>query len=82
MGPSFAGTPELPVMELPEREYAILRHVGPYEKSGASYARLCGEWLPLSGREPAWAPALEFYRNDPRTTPPAELATDICVPLD
>jgi AraC family transcriptional regulator len=69
------------VAELPARDYAVLRHKGSYETLSESYAVLCGQWLPFSRREPAWAPAVEFYRNNPETTPPSDLLTDICIPL-
>jgi AraC family transcriptional regulator len=62
-------------------EYAVTLHRGPYEQLHATYERLCGEWLPHSGREPAIAPCFEVYLNDPKTTRPAELLTQIHMPL-
>ncbi len=79
--PEFTPVGEFGVQELPEREYAMARHVGPYSTLSDSYARLCGGWLAQSGREPASAPAVEYYRNDPRSTAPEQLVTDIYVPL-
>lgn len=67
---------------LPEREYALVRHTGPYERLSDAYAWLCGVWLPRSGREAASAPPLEFYRNRPQQTPPEQLITDIHLPLE
>lgn len=61
--------------------YAVLRYTGPYAGLGAAYKWLYGTWLPASGREAADAPAFEEYINSPRDTPPAELLTDICLPL-
>jgi AraC family transcriptional regulator len=81
LGREFAGSGEVGVVELPAREYATCRHVGPYELLGETYAALCGQWLPWSGREPGDAPGLEFYRNDPRNAAASELITDIFVPL-
>ncbi|WP_321477517.1 AraC family transcriptional regulator [uncultured Paludibaculum sp.] len=72
----------LDLHELPAGEYAVLRHVGPYHLLGAAYARLCGEWLPHSGREAAFRASIEYYRNDPRHTPAEQLITDICIPLE
>jgi len=40
------------------------------------------EWLPGTGAEPASAPFFETYRNFPEETPPEELITDICIPLE
>ena len=67
---------------LSERDYAVVRHVGPYQDVGELYAWLCGVWLPSSGREAASAPPLEIYRNHPPQTPPPELVTDVCLPLE
>ncbi len=63
-------------------EYAVYQHVGPYETLGYSYSRLCGGWLPGSGRELRASPPLEFYRNSPMNTTPDKLITDIYLPLE
>ena len=62
--------------------HAILRHTGPYEELPGAYAALFGTWLPESGEEAANQPVFEIYLNDPTSTPPAELETDICMPLN
>jgi len=62
-------------------EYAVTTHFGPYKKLGETYAKLFGQWLPRSGRELGDAPSFEVYLNDPNSTEPEELVTDICVPL-
>jgi AraC family transcriptional regulator len=62
-------------------EYAVGEHRGSYATLGDTYARLCGEWIPASGREPNTAPAFEVYRNSPRTAAPEDLRTDIYLPL-
>jgi AraC family transcriptional regulator len=62
-------------------EYAVATHRGPCATLGDTYARLCGGWLPASGREPAPAPALEVYRNSPQNAAPEGLLTDVHVPL-
>jgi AraC family transcriptional regulator len=61
--------------------YVVVTHAGSYETIGDTYARLCGEWLPGSGAELLHAPSLEFYRNSPKNTAPANLITDIHMPL-
>lgn len=66
---------------LPSGPAAHLTHKGPYADLPASYRLIYAEWLPTSGREPADTPSYEIYRNDPRSTPPTELLTDIYVPL-
>jgi len=62
-------------------EYAVLRHIGPYSNMRSAYQWLYGEWLANSGREVADQPAFEEYLNNPREVPPAELITDIYMPL-
>lgn len=76
-------TPEIPVLvdTLPGGDYAIITHQGPYEKLEDTYKAVMGQWLPQSGREFRNSPSFEVYRNDPATTPPEELLTDIHVPL-
>ncbi|MGV2288384.1 AraC family transcriptional regulator [Trinickia sp. YCB016] len=78
--PSEIAAP-LSLTAIPGGQYAVLRHQGPYADMAAAYQWLYGEWLPQSGREAADAPAFEEYLNNPRNTPPAELLTDICLPL-
>lgn len=73
---------DIGVQEVRGGEYAVTTHHGPYDKLGDTYARLCGEWLPASGREAGSAPGFEMYRNSPQDTPPAELLTDIYIPLE
>ncbi|WP_315981699.1 GyrI-like domain-containing protein [Aliamphritea spongicola] len=62
-------------------EYAVLRHKGPYADLASAYQWLYGVWLPQSGRLPADQPCFEEYLNNPREVAPAELLTDIYVPL-
>jgi AraC family transcriptional regulator len=63
-------------------EYAVTTHRGPYEAVGRTIARLCGEWLPASGREPRSAPTFGVFRNSPLVTPPEDLLTEIYLPLE
>jgi AraC family transcriptional regulator len=62
-------------------QYAVLRHRGPYSDMHAAYQWLYGTWLVQSGREAADAPAFEEYLNNPKETAPADLLTEICLPL-
>jgi AraC family transcriptional regulator len=73
---------EVGILEVPPAEYAVTMHQGPYETLSETYARLCGGWLPASGREARNAPSIEIYHNLPQTTPPAERLTGIHVPLE
>jgi len=82
MPDTFAGTVDLPVAVIANGEYACAVVKGPYTLLAPAYAWLCGVWGPDSGREFAAAPCLEFYLNDPKTTPPEAWLTEICVPLE
>lgn len=78
----FGAAPEgFELLELEGGEHAIGLHRGPYDRLHESYRWLFGQWLPSSGREPANRAVHEIYVNDPRTTPPADLVTHVCIPL-
>lgn len=62
-------------------EYAVLRHKGPYAEMHKAYKWLYAEWLPKSGRQLRDALMFEEYINNPREVAPAELLTDIHLPL-
>ena len=78
---SFMPDGEIGVQVIPGGDYAMTTHFGPYEKVGETYARLFGQWLPRSGRELRGTPCFEVYLNDPHSTEPEDLLTDIYVPL-
>jgi AraC family transcriptional regulator len=69
------------IVTLPPLRVAAMRYRGPYAEIERAYTQLFRDWLPDSGEEPAEHPCIEEYLNDPKTTPPAELLTDILVPL-
>jgi AraC family transcriptional regulator len=69
------------VQEIAGGRYAVVTHHGPYEKLAETYAAVMGQWLPAHSHELMSGPSLEFYRNDPNKTPPADLLTDVYVPL-
>jgi AraC family transcriptional regulator len=79
---SFTPTGDIGVQTIAGGEYAITTHFGSYEKLGETYAKLFGQWLPRSGRELRSLPCFEIYLNDPESTEPEELLTDIYVPLE
>lgn len=60
---------------------AVMTYKGPYSGLAAAYQTLFGQWLPESGEEPADAPCYEISLNNPRTTAPEDLLTEICLPL-
>jgi AraC family transcriptional regulator len=78
---TFVPEGEIGVQVIPGGEYAITTHFGPYQKLGETYTKLLGQWLPRSGRELRSAPCFEVYLNDPQSTEPEDLITDIYAPL-
>ena len=62
-------------------EYATLIYKGPYAGLHAAYDWFFGTWLPQSGRELREAPPFEEYLNSPMDTAPADLLTEIHLPL-
>lgn len=62
-------------------KYACTVHVGAYTGLGDTWARFMGGWLPQSGHRMGEGPAFELYRNDPRTTEPEELVTELYMSL-
>ena len=78
---NFEAVDDLQVQTLQPGEYAILSHEGPYTGLKDAYCWLFGEWLSTSGREFGNQPPLEVYVNDPNSTPPEELLTEIWVLL-
>jgi len=78
---SFLPSEEIGVQIIPGGDYAVTTHFGPYQKLGETYVKLLGQWLPQSGRELCLTPCFEVYLNDPQSTEPEDLITDIYAPL-
>jgi AraC family transcriptional regulator len=79
---NFKPQGDIAVQTLSGGDYAVTTHIGPYDKLGQTYAKLYGQWIVQSGRELWSEPCLEFYLNDPESTDPEDLLTDIHVPLE
>lgn len=73
--------PPLEVVTLPAGRHAVLTFTGPYAGLQAAYDQLFGIWLPQSGETPADSPVFEIYLNNPMDTAPADLVTELCLPL-
>jgi AraC family transcriptional regulator len=63
-------------------EYAVTTHHGPYATVGETYGNLYGQWMPHHGLLPRSLPCFEVYLNDPESTEPEELLTDIYAPIE
>lgn len=61
--------------------FSVLHLKGPYSGLAAAYQYLYGPWIAENQAALRDAPAFEIYLNDPTTTAPADLLTDIYMPL-
>jgi AraC family transcriptional regulator len=75
------GEGEIGTQTIAGGEYALVTHCGPYTGLDEAYRYLYGAWLPQSGRQPSAAPPIEVYDRSTCQTPPEEIRTVICVPL-
>jgi AraC family transcriptional regulator len=66
---------------IPGGRYAKTLHKGPYENLHRTYAQLCGQWAPQNGHEADAGASIEVYLDDPHTTAPENLRTEVHVPL-
>ena len=78
---SFEPEGDVAVQTIGGGEYAVTTHFGPYNTLGQTYQKLFGQWLLQSDHELRSQPCMEFYLNDPESTEPEDLLTDICLPL-
>ena len=78
---SFSPSGDIGVQTVAGGKYAVTTHKGPYNRVGRTYAEFLGQWIPRSGQELRNLPCFEVYLNDPQTTPPDELLTDIFAPV-
>jgi AraC family transcriptional regulator len=66
--------------ELSGGTMAVIVHRGPYEEAGPAYERLMA-WIAAHHRR-IRGPVREVYLNDPHAVPPADILTEICVPIE
>lgn len=75
-------TGEVGVQTIPVGRYAVFLHRGPYESFSATYDAIYRDWLPNSREQLRNQSAFELYLNSIENTPPADLRTEIWVPLE
>ena len=68
-------------MDIAGGEFAVLTHIGPYTQLEFAYRWLYGDWLPTAPYQAANEPVHEIYLNNPRDTAPADLVTEIWLPI-
>jgi effector-binding domain-containing protein len=76
---ALEGQDEIQASELPGGKVATCLHVGPYNEIEPAYNALSA-WVEEQGLEPTGV-AYELYLNDPQTTAPEDLQTQIVYPL-
>jgi AraC family transcriptional regulator len=79
---SFVPDGDLTLGTIPGGIYASAVHTGPFEALSETYLELIGRWLPRSGRVATTDPVVEHYLDDPRTTAPSELRTEVRIRLE
>lgn len=72
---------EVAIKVLPGGKYAVTTHRGPYADLEWTYIRFMGQWLPASGNEMINQPTFELYINNPGTTAPKDLITELYISL-
>ena len=78
----FSPTGEVGVQTIPAGRYAMFLHRGPYENLSSTYDAIYRDWLPNSREQLRNQSSFELYLNSVENTPPAELRTEIWVPLE
>ena len=73
---------EIGVKEIPGGKYLIFLYKGPYANLGAVYDTIYGHWIPQGGYTVSNSRGYESYLNSPESTPPEELLTEICIPVE
>ncbi len=88
---SFAGIVMSPDVEVPDNlevyyypggNFAVLTHEGPYALLSQGYEWLYYKWLASADATVRDQPCSEIYLNSPQDTSPAELLTEICLPIE
>jgi AraC family transcriptional regulator len=69
------------VHDLSRGTFVHYRYVGPYDGMGEAFADAHKQLRALGGYRMRDGACIEIYRNDPAKTPPAELVTDIYLPV-
>lgn len=79
VGRALPGRGEVQAGEIPGGQQAACTFVGPYTELATAYDTLT-RWLQERHLEPTGV-VYEFYLNDPASTPPEQLQTQIVFPL-
>ncbi|MCK9685305.1 AraC family transcriptional regulator [Scleromatobacter humisilvae] len=71
----------LEMLQVPGGTWALYELAGPYTRINTAFDAIHSHWMPGSGYEPDQRLALERYLNSPRDAAPADLRTELLVPI-
>ena len=71
----------LETIDVPAGTWAVYELAGPYTRINTAFEAVYSRWMPGSGYEPDQRLALERYLNSPRDVAPADLRTELLVPI-
>ena len=73
--------PAFEILAIPAGSWALYELAGPYTRINTAFDAVYSRWMPGSGYEPDQRLALERYLNSPRDTAPADLRTELLIPV-
>jgi AraC family transcriptional regulator len=79
--PQVRAEGDIGVTEVGGGEYASAVHRGPFDRLAETYGWLALDFMPREGRSMRKAPCVEIYLTPPERTPPAELLTEVLIPV-
>ena len=71
----------LEILQVPAGTWALYELAGPYTRINTAFEAIYSRWMPGSGYEPDQRLALERYLNSPRDAAPADLLTELLIPI-
>lgn len=78
----FEPTGDLKMIDIAGGRYAVYLYKGTYQQLGSVYDTIFGKYIPEGNYKPDARPLFEKYLNDPATTKPENLLTEIYVPIE
>jgi AraC family transcriptional regulator len=80
--PAIKPAGETGVRDIGGELYATTTHYGSFDRLAETYGWLGSQFIPSAGLTLRQSSAIEIYLNNPETTPPNQLLTDILLPVE